>query len=143
MRSSQAERRLATTAGPGRPSLSRAASAVLAAGATGAHLAILYWVEGGLPVGLAVAVYLLPTVLTVAACPGAYRRWWRYLAIFALVVGAAPGLRPLVFFVAETWVLWRAWSVERAPGEPGPVLRMLRGTAHRQTAPETKARSET
>lgn len=121
----------------GRPGRSRAASAVVAAGAVGAHLAVLYWVEGGLPIGVAVAVYLLPSAITLAACQGAYRRWWRFLALFALVVAAAPGLRPLVFFVTETWVLWRAWSVERAPGEPGPALRMLRRVAHRPVAHKT------
>lgn len=127
-----------------RPGRSRVASAVVAAGVAGAHLAVLYWAEGGMPIGVAVAVYLLPAAVTLAACQGAYRRWWRYLALFSLVVAAAPGLRPLVFFVAETWLLWRAWSVERDPGEPGPALRMFRGAAHRSVArsvpsPETRS----
>lgn len=89
------------------------------------HLVALKAVEGTGLVPVAVALYLLPSVVTLICRRPARRHWWRFVVLFATAFVTEPGAFLAVFFVAETWVLHRCWVTEADPGRT-PVAECLR-----------------
>lgn len=61
----------------------------------------------------------LPALVTVALVRGAWRRSWRWVVLWALVVYAVyPDSMVVVLGAGQTWLLWRSWITE-ADERPG------------------------
>lgn len=89
------------------------------------HLGVLRAVEVSAPTAVYLALYLVPSVLTLVCRRRARSRWWRFVVLMALVFVTQPGAAVATFFVAETWVLHRSWVAESDPADRSVLPRRL------------------
>ena len=79
---------------------------------------------------------LLPGVVTMTLLPGGWKRWYRWAALFGLVLNS---LEPfVVILIADVWILHRSWMVERTV----PVRDLFRRRKRQEPATASAKKSK-
>lgn len=97
----------------------------MCAGLAWTHLFLVSAIGAGTQVDWLVALSLLiPAAITSAAFPIARRRWWRWVVLAWLAMGAMPPGGPVIILVGETWLWYRCWFIEFHTMDPPAPLRL-------------------
>lgn len=91
----------------------RAGNVFASAGGAFATVALMVALQAHVPVWFLSVLLVAPGAVTAAFIPGAWRRWYRWAAIYGLTQITYPWATAPLVVVALTWALHRSWVVER------------------------------
>lgn len=118
---------------------SKAAHWMVAIVAATAYVSFLSTISlpAGTPEWVFPLLIIAPGLVTMALIPGAWRKWYRWVAIAFLTLAVYSELLVLVMAVGTAWALYRSWFPERS----FPIKKLFSAGIRKWNRPATKAKA--